>query len=91
MVIASLIIDFDLPFVESLKGRRKYLNSMKDKLKKFNISILDISSNYPKEASLAIVFLATNKAEATKIENKLISVLERNYPEIDFIVSKEIL
>jgi len=57
MIIVSLIVDFELPFVFSLKERRKIVNSIKDKLKKFNVSILDISNEYPKEASIAYCFL----------------------------------
>jgi len=90
MVIVNLIADFELPFVFSLKERRK-INSIKDKLKKFNISILDISGEYPKEASIAICFLAHNEKQAGEIKRKIEDFLYRNFPEIEFIFDEEII
>ncbi len=91
MVIVNLIIDFELPFVSSLKERRKIVNSIKDKLKKFNVSILDISSEYPKEASLALCFLAHNEKLAREIERKIEDFLFSHFPEIEFYFDKEII
>jgi uncharacterized protein YlxP (DUF503 family) len=86
-----MIVDFELPFVFSLKERRKVLNSLKDKLKKFNISILDISSEYPKEASVAIVFAAHNEKQAIQVREKIESFLYKNFPEIEFFFDVEII
>ena len=91
MVIVNLIIDFELPFVFSLKERRKITNSIKDKLKKFNVSILDISGEYPKEASIAIAFLSHNKKQAGEIKKKIEEFLFRSFPEIEFIFDYEII
>ncbi len=91
MVIVSIITDFNLPFVFSLKERRKILNSIKDKLKKFNVSVLDISGEYPKEASLAIAFLAHNEKQAEEIARKIEDFLYRNFPEIEFFFEKEVI
>lgn len=91
MVIVNMIVDFELPFVFSLKERRKVLNSLKDKLKKFNISILDISSEYPKEASVAIVFAAHNEKQAIQVREKIESFLYKNFPEIEFFFDVEII
>jgi uncharacterized protein YlxP (DUF503 family) len=84
MVIVNMIADFDLPFVFSLKERRKIISSIKDKLKKFNLSIIDISGEYPKEASIAIVFAAHNEKQAGEIRKKIEDFLYRNFPEIEF-------
>ena len=91
MVIVSLIIDFELPFVFSLKERRKIINSIKSKLKKFNLSVLDISGEYPKEASMAVCFLAHNTKDAFEIRRKLEEFLYKNYPEIEFFISEEVI
>jgi len=91
MVIVNLIADFDLPFVFSLKQRRKILNSIKDRLKKFNVSILDISGEYPKEASIAIVYAAHNEKQANEIKRKIEEFLYKNFPEIEFIFDVEII
>jgi len=91
MVIVNLITDFELPFVSSLKERRKILNSIKDKLKKFNVSILDISDEYPKEASICIIFGAHNEKQAGEIQRNIEEFLYKNFPEIDFCFDSEII
>jgi uncharacterized protein YlxP (DUF503 family) len=91
MVIVNMIADFDLPFVFSLKERRKILNSIKDKLKKFNVSVLDISGEYPKEASLAIVYVTHNEKQAGEIRKKIEDFLYKNFPEIEFYFDVEII
>ncbi len=91
MVIVNLIADFELPFVFSLKERRKILNSIKSKLKKFNVSVLDISGEYPKEASVAIVFVAHNEKQAGEIKREIEDFLYRNFPEIEFMFDEEII
>jgi len=91
MVIVNLIADFELPFAFSLKDRRKVVNSIKDKLKKFNVSVLDISGEYPKEASIAICFLAHNEKQAGEIQRKIEDFLYKNFPEIEFFIDSEII
>jgi uncharacterized protein YlxP (DUF503 family) len=91
MVIVNMIADFDLPFVFSLKERRKIINSIKDKLKKFNVSFLDISGEYPKEASIAIVFASHNEKQAGEIRKKIEDFLYRNFPEIEFYFDVDLI
>jgi len=91
MVIVNLIADFDLPFVFSLKERRKILNSIKQKLKKFNVSVLDLSGEYPKTASLAIVYASANTQKAYEIKTTIEEYLFRHFPEIEFIFDVEII
>ena len=91
MVIVNLIVDFELPFVFSLKERRKIVNSIKDKLKKFNVSVIDISGEYPKEVSIAIVFAAHNEKQAGEIQRKIEDFLYNNFPEIEFYFDSEII
>ncbi len=91
MVIVNLLIEFELPFVSGLKGRRAVLNSIKERLKKFNVSVLDISGEYPKEAALAVAFLAFNESKAKEMINKIENFLFSHYPEYSFNISFEIL
>jgi uncharacterized protein YlxP (DUF503 family) len=91
MVIVNLIADFELPFVFSLKERRKILNSIKEKLKKFNVSVLDISGEYPKEASIAIIYGAFNAKQAAEIQRRIEEFLFKNFPEIEFVFDYEII
>ena len=82
MVIGNVFIRIDLPYVESLKGRRSVLSGIKEILKKLNVSVLDISSEYAKEAELAVVYAAANERLCNQrfqtIENLLNSDI-RNY------------
>ena len=91
MVIVNLIADFELPFVFSLKERRKILNSIKQKLKKFNVSVLDISGEYPKEASIAIIYGAFNAKQAAEIQRRIEEFLFKNFPDIEFFFDYEII
>jgi uncharacterized protein YlxP (DUF503 family) len=91
MVIVNMIADFELPFVFSLKERRQILNSIKGKLKKFNVSILDISGEYPKEASIAIVYASHNEKLAGEIRKTIEEFLYKNFPEIEFYFDIEII
>ncbi len=86
-----MIADFELPFVFSLKERRKIVNSVKDRLKKFNISVLDISGEYPKEASIAIVFAAHNEKLAGEIQREIEEFLYKTFPEIEFYFDVEVI
>ena len=86
-----MIADFELPFVFSLKERRKIVNSVKDRLKKFNVSVLDISGEYPKEASIAVVFAAHNEKLASEIQRKIEDFLYKTFPEIEFYFDVEVI
>ncbi len=45
MIISNCILHIDLPQVSSLKGRRAVTNSVKEKLKSFNVSVIDLSGD----------------------------------------------
>jgi uncharacterized protein YlxP (DUF503 family) len=90
MTILNGYIDMKMAFVSSLKGRRAILNAIKEKLKKFNISQLDVSGEYPKEASVAIIMLTANETQAQQQIQKIESVLERSFPEVEFEISYEL-
>ncbi len=89
MTILNGYIDIQLPYAESLKGRRAILNAIKEKLKKFNLSQLDLSGEYPKEATIAIIFLAPDSVKAEQQIAKIESVLESAFPETEFEISYE--
>ena len=91
MLIANILLTIDLPYIQSLKGRRKIINSIKDRLSKLNLSILDISSQYPKEAQIAIVFLAFTKTDIQKKIQSIQKILDRYFADIEYEISYEIL
>ncbi|HHD83793.1 MAG TPA: DUF503 family protein [Campylobacteraceae bacterium] len=89
MTILNGYIDIHLPHVSSLKGRRAILNAIKERLRKYNLSQLDISGEYPKEATIAIIFLAPDSIKAQQQIEKIESQLESSFPEIEFEITYE--
>jgi uncharacterized protein YlxP (DUF503 family) len=84
MIICSCLIHVDLPYIQSLKGRRSVTNSIKEKLKSFNVSVLDISGEYAKEADIAFTFLSPNSLKAVQYREKIEQMLEKNFSEYHF-------
>jgi len=81
----------ELPYIHSLKGRRSVTNSVKEKLKALNVSVLDVSSEYAKEADIAFVFLSPNALSAAQYREKVEKMLENHFSEYDFTLEyKEI-
>jgi len=84
MIIGNVLIHIDLPYVASLKGRRSVLNGIKDNLKKLNVSVLDVSSEYVKEADLAVVYAAANEMLCYQVFQTIESLLDKRYPELQY-------
>ncbi len=91
MLLINMQIIIDLPYIESLKGRRKIIHSIKDRLSRYNLSILDISSEYAKEAELAIAFLSLNQKEFSKKIKSIENSLDKFIGEIEYEINYEIL
>lgn len=81
MIVCTMYLQFELIEVHSLKGRRSILNSLKERLKSFNVSVLDISSEYPKEATIAVAFLSPDLSSAAQYRQKIETMLESTFPE----------
>lgn len=91
MTLCTLYLHFDLPDVHSLKGRRAILNALKERLKSFNLSLLDISGDYPKEAELALAFLSPDAASAAHYKEAILKMLESRFPHLEYDVDEECL
>lgn len=89
MIVCTMYLQFELIDVHSLKGRRSILNSLKEQLKKFNVSVLDISSEYPKEATLAIAFLSPDALLAAKYRHNIEIMIEKKFPEWPYEIEYE--
>ena len=83
MTLTYVNLRIDLPFVSSKKGRRAKIRSIKDRLSRLNCSILDISGEYPKEAEIAISFLTIDEQSAISKIEKIETILETKFPEIE--------
>jgi hypothetical protein len=62
---------------------------MKEKLKAFNLSVMDISGEYAKEADIALVFLSPNSLKSRQYREKIEQMLERNFSEYHFELEYE--
>ncbi len=91
MFIVNLQLNLFLPYVESLKGRRKIVHSLKERLARHNLSILDLSSEYVKEADIAIAFLALNQKAISQKLNTIEDIIQRHFSEIEYTFDYEIL
>ena len=91
MLLVNMQIIIDLPYASSLKGRRKIVHSIKEKLTKYNISILDLSSEYIKEAELAIAFLALSQKDIAKKIKTIEKILDNFISEIEYTINYEVL
>jgi hypothetical protein len=89
MIICHCDLHFELPHAHSLKGRRSITNSIKEKLKSFNVSVMDVSGEYPKEADIALVFLTPDSRSAAQYRDKIERMLERNFSEFHYELSYE--
>ncbi len=86
MLLTVINIEINFLYVSSLKGRRKILNSIKDRLKNKNLSILDLSGEYAKEGALAIAYLSLTQNEKEKKKEKILEILDSFYGEIEYEV-----
>ncbi|BDY13904.1 DUF503 family protein [Hydrogenimonas cancrithermarum] len=89
MTLTYATLTIDLPYVSSKKGRRAILNAIKDRLAALNCSVLDISGEYPKEAEIAIAFLSPDEQQAKQKIEKIETMLETRFPEIEAELSYE--
>jgi len=81
VILCTMYLHFDLIDVTSLKGRRSVLNGLKERLKSYNVSLLDISGEYPREAELALAFLSPDRAAAARYREALEGMIERHFPQ----------
>jgi len=89
MLICHCILHLELPDAHSLKGRRSITNSVREKLKAFNVSVLDISGEYPKEADIAFAFLTPDARTSAQYREKIEQMIERNFSALNYTLDYE--
>lgn len=89
MIISNCLMHMELPEVQSLKGRRAVTNSVKEKLKSFNLSVIDLSGEYAHEADIGFVFASANMLLSAQYREKIEKMLERNFSEYMYEVEHE--
>ena len=81
MAIVLLTVDVHLPFAQSLKDKRMILRGVKDRAKKFNVSVAEVDHHdLWQRATLAVVVVATDGAHAEKELQAVVNEIERHEP-----------
>lgn len=78
MVIGVLNIDLMIPGNNSLKGKRRVLKSLKDKIRgRFNISIAEVGNkDLWRRINLGIAVVSDDRRQANRILSKVIELIE---------------
>jgi len=88
MLLTHAVIHLELPEIHSLKGRRSIVNSLKDRLGAFNVSVLDISGSYAREADIAVAWLSHDARQSAQMRQAIEEMIERHFGgifwEMDF-------
>jgi hypothetical protein len=91
MTLCIMYLHFDLIDAHSLKGRRSILNGIKEQLKRYNVSLLDISGEYPKEAQIALAFLSAGERQAAQYRESIEAMIESRFGEWPCEIGYELL
>ncbi|WP_457606308.1 DUF503 family protein [Nitratifractor sp.] len=83
MILVHGVLHLELPEAHSLKGRRRVVNALKERLRRMNLSVIDLSGAYVREADLAFAYLAHDTRQAAQIRESIEGVMERHFPEYE--------
>lgn len=83
MVLCVLIVELYFPENGSLKEKRQFIRSIKDKVRSsFNISVAEVDYHELWQRSkLAFVCVGVDKASAEEVIKGVIKLLDKHYPE----------
>jgi uncharacterized protein YlxP (DUF503 family) len=92
MVVGLLSVELHLPYAQSLKDKRMVLRRLKDRLKKFNVSVAEIDhQDLWQRAGLGVVTIGTSQAHADRELAAVAEEIERLEPglttrtEVEFL------
>jgi uncharacterized protein YlxP (DUF503 family) len=81
VAVVLLTVDFHFPFAQSLKDKRMILRGVKDRTKKFNVSVAEVAHHdLWQRATLAVVAVATDGAHAERELQAVVDEIERHEP-----------
>jgi uncharacterized protein YlxP (DUF503 family) len=80
MVIGFLSLEIHLPYLHSLKEKRKILKSFKDRIKKrFNVACAELDYHDKwQRTQIGLVTVNSHKKPIDKIFNKILDEVEKN-------------
>ena len=92
MIVALLTVELHVPGAQSLKDKRMVLRRVKDRLKKFNVSVSEVEHHdLWQRAGLAIVTVSTDQTHADRELAAVADEIERVEPglitrtEVEFL------
>ncbi len=79
MIIATVTITLDAPWVRSLKGKRAQVKSLLTKIShKFNVSVAEVATqDILQTITIGIAAVAANRAQADSILDNIINFVEK--------------
>lgn len=80
MIIGTAQIELHIPGINSLKGKRQIIKSMKEKIRnRFNVSIAEVEKqDLWQRATLGLACVANGKVQANRVLSKVIHFIEQN-------------
>ena len=80
MIVGTAWIELHIPEVNSLKGKRQIIKSIKERIRnRFNVSIAEVEKqDLWQRAALGLACVANDKAQANRILSKVINFIEQN-------------
>lgn len=90
MIILAIHLELELPFVHGLKERRKLLHSLKERLKKFNASVIDLSGEYPREGQIGVAVACGSEESAAGALEKIRRFMDSEAFEYEYTIQYEI-
>lgn len=80
MIIGTARIELHIPEINSLKGKRQIIKSIKERTRnRFNVSLAEVESqDLWQRATLGLACVAHDKREAHRTLSKIINFIEQN-------------
>jgi len=92
VVVGLLSLDLHLPHARSLKDKRMILRGVKDRLRKFNVSVAEVEyQDLWQRAGLGVVAISSARAHADRELAAVVAEIERTEPgliaraEVEFL------
>jgi uncharacterized protein YlxP (DUF503 family) len=87
MFVGFYTFELYIPHANSLKEKRNSLRSLKERLKKLNVSFQEEENDLWQRTLLGVAFVSENESSVSAMFNEVIKLIEE-YPEIQILNSK---
>jgi uncharacterized protein YlxP (DUF503 family) len=87
MFVGFYTFELLIPHANSLKEKRNSLRSLKERLKKLNVSFQEEENDLWQRTLLGVAFVSENESSVSAMFNEVIKLIEE-YPEIQILNSK---